>query len=350
MFLRKKITRLSPDKQFFYVDLRPRVDFCLKYTSFNNRLHIFRRYGNRWKSEHQDPGIRLLMPAHDNYPDLPISEFIRQILAGLRREVARFDYLQVKVLQICAQSPEGRELFLDSPVFVWLISDYLHKNKLSCDHGNFLVRQKRRDVLKMILGKGSKSDIRMLKKIHIHDQILNKKSMASLQYALENDDSRVFRHFPEIPLQLLMIYQHAPHLIKSGLGQGLAEQQYSRIEDMFKEIDHVLRIWGDVIGLGEMLQMDPVKALEKCDSLQSLKRLHDEWTGILNRKARSVNDEKIVFPKAPVKGNDMIIPIMNLADLREEGAFMHHCVGSYARRLLMGDSYIFKVLQPERSI
>ena len=150
MFLRKKITRLSADKQFFYVDLRPHANFCLKYTSFNNGLYIFRRYGSRWKSEHRDPGIRLLMPAHDNHPELPVSQFIRQIPAGLRREVARFDYLQVKVLQICAQSPEGRELFLDSPVFVWLIADYLHKNKLSCDHGKFLVRQKRQDVLKMI--------------------------------------------------------------------------------------------------------------------------------------------------------------------------------------------------------
>jgi len=124
MFLRKKITRLSADQQFLFVDLRPRADFCLKYTSFNTGLHIFRRIGNRWKFEDHIPDIRLIIPAHERHPHLPVYHFTRQIPADLRRKIMNFDYQQVKILQICAQSREGLELFLDIPVLVWLIADF----------------------------------------------------------------------------------------------------------------------------------------------------------------------------------------------------------------------------------
>jgi hypothetical protein len=349
MFLREKITRLSADKLNFYVDLSPQADFCLKFTSFENGLQVFRKNGNQWESENRDPGIRLLLAAHDNHPDLPVSEFIQEIPAELRSKIADFEYLQIKILQICAQSREGLELFSDLPVLVWLIADFLHKNKLTGGYGKSIVCKKRRIILKEILGKGSNADVQMLKKIQIQNQLLNRYSFSAIQYALENDENPTFRHLRTIPLQLLTIRHLAPHIMKSGFGQMLAEQKYLRHSDLMQEIDRVQRLIVDITRLGEMLQVDMVKSLKKCDSTQSLETLHDQWTQILNRKENSVYDEKIHFPEAPLKDNDEIIQIRTLADLKEEGRFMHHCVASYARTISKGESYIFKVLGPERA-
>ena len=41
MFLRKDVTRLSADGHYFFVDLRPHADFCMKYSSFGDGLTLF---------------------------------------------------------------------------------------------------------------------------------------------------------------------------------------------------------------------------------------------------------------------------------------------------------------------
>ena len=349
MFLRKTITRLSPDKLYFYIDLRPKVDFCLKFTSYKLGLQIFRKQGNKWKSEYRDPGIRLLIQAHEGRHGIPVSDFIKQIPEKLRDKVGRFDYLQIKILQICAQSEEGLELFLDLPVLVWLIADYLHKNNLPYDYGKFMVLKKRRDIMRIIFGTAENSDIRILKKIQIQNQLLNKNTISALQVAFENHDIRLFRHYQKIPIQTFLVYYHAPYIKDSGLALTLSKKKYLKHNDLMKEIEQVQRLWEDVSRLGETLEKASLKRLNKCNSMRSLEKLHNKWTDILNRKARSVQDKQIAFLTAPIPINDEIVQIRNMWDLREEGRFMNHCVASYARKILAGTSYIFKVYGPERA-
>jgi hypothetical protein len=56
-----------------------------------------------------------------------------------------------------------------------------------------------------------------------------------------------------------------------------------------------------------------------------------------------------VFPPPPVPGIAEIIPIRNLEDLRAEGMAQHNCVGSYDKRIRKGETFIYKVLYPERA-
>lgn len=349
MFLKENVTQLSPDKQFFFVALKPHLNYCFKFSSFDAGFHVFINKSGEWEIHHRDPFIRILRPAYETQPELPVADFIRQIPENVRREAVGFDYLQVKLLQVCAQSREGLELFMDIPLLAWLIADFLHKNHLPGDYGKLMVRKKRRDILKEILGKGSNADVQMLKKIQTQHQMLNTYSLAALRSALGNDNNRLFRHYSAIPLQLLLIHQHAPFFTKTRLAFGLAARQYPRFRDLIKETDQVMRLWRDVSRMADMLPMNLAKALNKCDSRESLKTLHDQMVDIVNSRKNSVFDATILFPKAPLKGNETILQITNLADLKEEGREMRHCVASYVNSILRGNSCIFKVLAPERA-
>jgi hypothetical protein len=55
------------------------------------------------------------------------------------------------------------------------------------------------------------------------------------------------------------------------------------------------------------------------------------------------------FPPPPVPGSAAIQPITTIEDLLAEGETMHNCVGSYAVKVMRGDSYIYRVLAPQRA-
>jgi hypothetical protein len=47
--------------------------------------------------------------------------------------------------------------------------------------------------------------------------------------------------------------------------------------------------------------------------------------------------------------NQDIVPLTTKEDLRAEGKEQNNCVGSYARKVMGGTTYIYKVLNPERA-
>ena len=349
MFISHEISRLSNDGRFLYVDLRPRLDVYLRYTSWNNGLVIYRWVENAWRVENFDPDISLIIPEHLENQSLPVYQFIHQIPENIRELVSPFQCLQTKLLQVCAQSWEAQQLLHDLPLLLWLIVDHLQSKGFSSNYVKHLVRKKRKDILKEIFGKGSNADINMLRKISINDQSLDESMLKAIKTAIENDYSIRLRHDSDITFQHLFFLRRCPFLIESRMLSILACKQYKGQAEMMDEIREIGRLWRDVAGLGDLLNMDSRTSLNRCDSIKSLQKIHDRWTRIFNRMKQNIDDAKVFFPEAPIKGNQSIVQIMNLEDLKDEGRYMHHCVGSYAKRILAGESYIFKVLQPERA-
>ena len=54
------------------------------------------------------------------------------------------------------------------------------------------------------------------------------------------------------------------------------------------------------------------------------------------------------FAKPPIPGNEYIVPITSLTDLKREGEIMNNCVATYEDKILFANSYIYKVYFPER--
>lgn len=69
-------------------------------------------------------------------------------------------------------------------------------------------------------------------------------------------------------------------------------------------------------------------------------RLHKQRQAELRRRP---------FPPPPIPGSNSTVPLTNAAQLEEEGNEQHNCVGSYANKVLAGDTYIYRILAPERA-
>jgi len=76
--------------------------------------------------------------------------------------------------------------------------------------------------------------------------------------------------------------------------------------------------------------------------------MHDQLVDRINKDPIMSTEYKIRFPDSPIKDSERIIQIKNLYELKSEGRKMCHCVGGYVERAQKGDSYFYKVLEPER--
>ena len=55
------------------------------------------------------------------------------------------------------------------------------------------------------------------------------------------------------------------------------------------------------------------------------------------------------FPPPPIPGTKDIIPLTSYEQLYAEGNDQVHCVASYHRRVLLGSTYVYRILAPERA-
>lgn len=69
----------------------------------------------------------------------------------------------------------------------------------------------------------------------------------------------------------------------------------------------------------------------------------------LNRHSAQLVTGETRFPAPPVEANGKIFPIETLEDLRAEGRLMHHCVAAYEGAVAQGESYIYRMIAPERA-
>ncbi len=99
----------------------------------------------------------------------------------------------------------------------------------------------------------------------------------------------------------------------------------------------------DVHGMSEVLH----RKMPRLHSLAQLNQLHDEWVWRMNLRTAANEDP---FPPPPLPGKDgEIEPLVSGHDLAMEGREQQHCVAGYAHAVLQGETYIYRMLKPERA-
>ncbi len=107
-----------------------------------------------------------------------------------------------------------------------------------------------------------------------------------------------------------------------------------------------LRTFLDTLTLAATLA--PPRPLPVFNSLAQLTRHHDELVAEMNLKGLS-EQEHLVFPPPPIPGHATIVPLTAPAMLLEEGREQENCVAAYAKRVAVGNGFIYRVLAPERA-
>ena len=262
--------------------------------------------------------------------------------------IQNWNEIQLKHMELSDQAIEYRELLEDIPALFWLIASYAIKKGLSPIQVQKLATRKRRDILQTIIGKGSNTDIRFLKKLEMPDGIWTMIHLQLLLKAIENDIPFKLRHIKSISIYLIGALDLYSKLIDAKFIGNLISKKYLNRIQLIDEFQRASLLWDDIAGLGELLGLDSLACLINCPSIEAMRKLHDRWTVRVNSNADLVASLS-QFPAAPIKGNDTIIQIRNEEDLLAEGRLMHHCVGGYAERLSQGACYIFRVLNPQRA-
>jgi hypothetical protein len=347
MILDQRFTQISHDGNLF-IDIRSRLDVYLKYSPWENGLHIYRHDSTRWEPENRDPDLPLVSEPHLNSPDLPVYHFIKHIPKHVRSRILSFNYLQTTMLQLSARSEKALELLNDSPILLWLIAEKYHNRDWSLEKCDIILGKKRKSILKEILGTGTKADVKFLKNIKLMHGEQDELHVIKTAI-LEGKQLGYLKHWHAIPIQVIALLQRFPNLSEAAFLKVIADKLYDRIADGISDSYRICKLWDDIYHMGSALRIENLPAvLNQAKSLDALLNIHDRWMERLHRKEIIISKGE-TFRKPPIPGNDDIFPVLTFEDLLAEGKLMHHCVGGYVNKINSGSTYIYRVLRPERA-
>ena len=301
-----------------------------------------------WVDDIRDPNIPILTAGKDETPNQHIEQYLQTIPEELCTRLEPFRYLQTSMLKLAMQGQSGRDLAMSNPVLLWLSVDYFQKNKTKPDEQQQLLSLKQRDLLAKINRSGNKSKIKILKKIRIAHG--NYEGNKLILWAMKNEEllSKI-AHFSTITVRFLSVVHAFPEIMKSRMISSYMKGEEEFLPKNSNDASLLRTCWRDTGRLGYNLGFTDVEpALHRCTNMTELQHLHDSWMQRYISEER-VQADVITFPRPPVAGNAEIVAILNSQVLILEGQLMKHCVGTYVDEILNGDSYIYKVLSPERA-
>ena len=271
--------------------------------------------------------------------------------AAVRRSLVRFRACGVarwRLLNLAARVPEGLELMDSSPGLAMAIasSDLLRRSAKPWRTARRLARMKRRDALGWLGFAGSRSSVRLVRRVPAwaaSPWLLRRLRAASgdpgLRPLLAHHASTM--HGGVFRLLTPRLRAHVgPSLVAqvSGAGAGADGRREGFVGMLLTDaLDMALALGRPVPGA-------------PFGSVAQVRAWHDDL--VAQWQVHRAPRRRVLagpFPPPPVPGNAWMVPLTSQQDLDEEGREMGHCVAVYGARVLRGWCYLFKVLGPHRA-
>ena len=249
---------------------------------------------------------------------------------------------------MAARSAAAVDLLQQNPLLLWLLADTVRTQHWGAEKTDQLLRSRHIEILERVTGVRSKSALKILRKIEPLKG--SKEELRLVRTIIQSEElRRPLVHLPSVSVCGLAVLECLPQFSGSQLLQAIFSQQFVRLNDGLISISESKPIWDDALYLAQLLEIgDANLALKRCSSLEDIQRLHDRWMNRLNSRSHLLVNGNKAFPPPPLPGNADIHPIQSEEDLYLEGRLMHHCIAAYARRVHIGQCYIYRVMQPER--
>ncbi|WP_346350469.1 PcfJ domain-containing protein [Oceanimonas sp. AH20CE76] len=336
----------------FEIRLEQPFAIHFRYSCWRSGLVCERREQGRWVTDaHTDYGMALLDIARLAGEQSVPGRFAGQIPVFVRRAVQPYFYQQTRLLQWLAREPAAGELFAHSPHLLWLLVAHSELEGWPAIQVSALLSAPRRNVVQALGGEGSKALLKLLGRVQLVRGDL-KECRLLLQLCREQTPMmlRVLAQQPALTIYHVLFAVRFPELLQSRFMLLNEVSRFSSCDALTARLKSISRIWQDVLRLAEALNIpDAGRALNRCADMDALNRLHDRWTDRLNRQHCLAAHGSMYFPAPPLPGNEHIIPIETLEDLQAEGRLMRHCVASYVNRIMAGECYIYRIMQPQRA-
>jgi len=240
------------------------------------------------------------------------------------------------------------QIFLDSPVLGWMISNYFTNADLPLVTG-----LPRKEIMKMMFGWGSKSGVKTIRKISIDDGSAAEHN-ALLWFFTSEKHIEYTKHWKEIPVQMIIIWEQFSGLrfnpiIDKWRTRKPSSSHELRIEarDLISQCEDILRMRKNLEITDECNEIDCI--LRGCTFTSQIHYIHSQLVERINLPGMRWKP-LFAFPPSPLSGTEAIIPLSSYDALMSEGRIMSHCIASYEDDIVVRKvSYMFKVLYPERA-
>lgn len=290
------------------------------------------------------PGLPLFTLEDDEGNRL--SDNISTELSHIAQLMPAMDF---ELAQACAVSGAARELALDSPLLFLFVVDLARRESLSIDEFERLLSLKRAEILQRLGFAGSKSLARLMRRIALSS--LLPWELEDIATVLRNPAFlALLRHHPTLHLNHLRLLLRRQVPLWPGI-LHLVDAHSSALD-----IAWVARMTRDTLNMAGRNE----RVLAGIASREALQTLHDRLVQQFNREhgndpeatretlAAQLQLEHGDYPAPPVAAIDGIEPLGSWLELLEEGATMHHCVGSYDIPVALGEVFIYRMIEPER--
>lgn len=290
------------------------------------------------------PGLPLFTLEDDEGNRL--SDRIPEEIADLARLMPAIDF---ELAQACSVSDGARQLAMDTPLLFILLVDHARKEKMTEEAFVQLLALKRTAILETIGLPGSKSLARLVRRIKL-SPLLPWELEDVIKALSKPEFLRLLRHYPDPQLNHLrfLLRHRQPHW--PGM-LYLVDEHSSGLD-----IAWACRMIRDTFNMADSDE----RVLAGVNSPQALQTLHDRLIKRFNRGngewaaaerailAFKLTQEHGDYPAPPLTPITGIEPVTSWLELLEEGATMHHCVGSYQIPVAEGEVFIYRMKEPER--
>jgi hypothetical protein len=254
--------------------------------------------------------------------------------------IERFESGQFAMLRVYARTPEFLDLLVSNPALAFVLADDLGRRHARPDEQRILCSKQAALVAQAAFPAGAKV-ARTLRKVV--PESINAGSMLQLREALRDTAAAArLGHLRKINAGVLKLL--GSDRLRAVSAPALLEEVAQSAREKYQPATgHLLE---DVLAFEEELR-GGVRRL-RFDSVQRVRRAHDA----LAAEYIAINERGILdcrFPPPPIRGTETIVPLTEPRALIVEGVRQKNCVASYAHSVARGDTFIYRVLAPERA-
>lgn len=334
------------DSASLRVSLAPLVPVEYKLWYDQVGFHIARWLDDGTLDELWDLGVTVFRNRISETGKHPADQFQALFDEEYVRFVSSFKKYQSTVLILTFGRPAVYEFARDNRVLFWLCCHQFAVGAINKEQSAYLITMRKRDILHALYGKFEKRYAKAISKLTL--KTWNSIELGSVVKLLQNSVFvDAFRHWKRIPVRAVQILERYPFLRNSRILHRFSCHADTLDSEEFPSDLKI--VYFDTVELGKRLGLKHGQSIvDACETVPALRLLHDSWSITLNKRLEPLEIDELL-PKSPISGRRWVSHLRSVNAVLREASEMQHCLATYVEKLKAGQSFVYKVTEPERA-
>ena len=329
-------------------DIKNRNKYRLYYD--RKKYEIQEDRAGQWVPAKADPDV--LIEQIDFEPKY-ISDFakvLNSIWPQYLRAASKYAFRRNALLSIMHRAPGILDILKDAPAIGLLLADSYGNGNIGINEAARLVYMPRRDIVKSVGGKGTKSEVKLLSRIV--GSSLNADSLRKIRCLLWDDllkqtatKLRTNRIDEDLLNTIVDEHPYFSYRVFSKHAEKYCGYNQSAANEKGNWLDEKSRIINEINDMERIIQCWPNMDIyrENIQRVESISKLQKYRMALEKKNANRP------FPNPPIKESENIRALKTLEEITAEAHEMGNCVLKYFDWIVQNQYYIYKVLKPERA-